>query len=547
MRCAMRIMTGIVLAVAIVGCGGAADSPQSNKRLENTSSADNASMASDSDDAAEYTVREVGDSDGDRAPTARMARPPVVHRGDRTAETTRTVESKSPARQQTQSWVPETQFRPGTLTAGSIDDHAKYDAYRDYLSKTLQQYPGRSFPTLNIGRRVVIRVTNAQGEGIGDVRITVRPVASDNQDANGANSEFTTTTGSDGRALFLSARDLSASSSEFQLTVQPAGDAGPLTQQVSLDEPEWNVVLPEMQQTLPTRLDLALVIDTTGSMKDELDYLKVEIDDIAAAVKRRFPNVEQRFALILYRDEGDEYVTRTFDFTGSLSEFRGKLSEQTAGGGGDYPEAMHLALEQAGQLSWRESDAARVLFLVGDAPPHPRFSRRTIAAVESLRQSNVKLFPVAASGVRDEAEWVMRSAAFLTLGRYLFLTDHSGVGNPHAKPQTPSYSVERLNALMVRMIASELAGRELLPSDIIATEADADTIVPSPTQSVTRQQTVYVEPKPIVPLSHGRGDSEVFASWLYGVIQQPALRVFVAFLAIALIWKLDTRRRSVSA
>jgi hypothetical protein len=540
-------MTGIVLAVAIVGCGGAANSPQSEKRLENTSSVDSASMASDSGDAADYSFRGVEDADAERAPTAVKARLPVVHRGDRTAEITRAVEPESPTRQQAQSWVPETQFRPGTLTAGSIDDHAKYDAYRDYLSKTLQQYPGRSFPALNIGRRVVIRVTNAQGEGIGDARITVRPVATNNQDANGTNSEFTTTTGSDGRALFLSARDLSAAGSEFQLTVQPASDSPFLSLPVSLDQPEWNVVLPEVQQRLPTRLDLALVIDTTGSMKDELDYLKVEIDDIAAAVKRRFPNVEQRFALILYRDEGDEYVTRTFDFTGSLSEFRGKLSEQTASGGGDYPEAMHLALEQAGQLSWRKSDAARVLFLVGDAPPHPRFSRRTIAAVESLRESNVKLFPVAASGVRDEAEWVMRSAAFLTLGRYLFLTDHSGVGNPHAKPQTPSYSVERLNALMVRMIASELAGRELLPSDIIATEANAGTISSPQNQPVTRQQTVYVEQLPIKPVTHTEGIAKVFGSWCYETIQLPAIRVFAAMLAIALIWKLDTRRRSVSA
>ena len=300
--------------------------------------------------------------------------PSVVLRSDRAAETTRAAAPESPVEQQAQSWVPKTPFRPGTLTAGSIDDHAKYDAYRDYLSKTLQQYPGRSFPNLNIGRRIVIRVANEQGEGIGDARVTVRRVAVDEQGENVAAGEFVTTTGSDGRALFLSARDLSTAGSKFQLTVQPDADSPFLSLLVSLDQPEWNVVLPERKQQLPTQLDLALVIDTTGSMKDELDYLKVEIDDIAAAVKRRFPNVDQRFALILFRDEGDEYVTRTFDFTGSLSEFRRKLSDQSAAGGGDYPEAMHLALEQAGQLSWRKTDAARVLFLVGDAPPHARFS-----------------------------------------------------------------------------------------------------------------------------------------------------------------------------
>ena len=542
MRCAMWS-----LAVAIVGCGGEESAPVTYERLGNTSSVDGAVAANGGDDAAEYTVREAADLGTDMTPTAGKAAPSVVHREVRSDDARPAVEPESPAKQQAQLWRPESQFRPGTLTAGSIDDHAKYDAYRDYLSKTLQQYPGRSFPNLNIGRRIVIRVANAQGEGIGDARITVRPFTSDNQDANGINSEFTTTTGSDGRALFLSARDLSTAGSKFQLTVQPDADSPFLSLPVSLDQPEWNVVLPERKQQLPTQLDLALVIDTTGSMKDELDYLKVEIDDIAAAVKRRFPNVEQRFALILFRDEGDEYVTRTFDFTGSLSEFRRKLSDQSAAGGGDYPEAMHLALEQAGQLSWRKTDAARVLFLVGDAPPHARFSERTIAAVETLRNSNVKLFPVAASGVRDEAQWVMRSAAFLTLGRYLFLTDHSGVGNPHAKPQTPSYSVERLNALMVRMIASELAGRELLPNEIIATEANADTIVPQQNQPVTRPQTVFVEPMAARPAVHREGVGEMYAEWFYETIQLPAIRVFAAFLAIVLMWKLDTRRRSATA
>ena len=111
---------------------------------------------------------------------------------------------------------------------------------------------------------------------------------------------------------------------------------------------------------------MPLVIDATGSMSGELEYLKVEIDSIAAAVKQRFPNVDQRFSLIVYRDKGDEYVVRKFDFTGSLAEFRRTLSGQRAAGGGDYPEAMHKALEDAGDLDWRE----RAVMLALLAPIH---------------------------------------------------------------------------------------------------------------------------------------------------------------------------------
>src|SRR5262249_48954470 len=159
----------------------------------------------------------------------------------------------------------------------------------------------------------------------------------------------------------------------------------------------------------------------------------------------------QRFALVLYRDQGDQYVTRTFDFTSSLAEFRAKLAAQVAAGGGDYPEAVHAALEQAGALSWRARGTARGLVLVGGGPPPDEFMRRTLNAVTALRNKNVRIYPVAASGADLKCEFVMRSAAFLTLGQYIFLTDHSGVGNAHAEPHVPSYEVEHLNKLMIRM------------------------------------------------------------------------------------------------
>lgn len=57
--------------------------------------------------------------------------------------------------------------------------------------------------------------------------------------------------------------------------------------------------------------------------------------------------MDQRFALIVYRDQGDQYVSRRFDFTNSLDDLRSELSRQRAAGGGDMPEAVHIALEQA--------------------------------------------------------------------------------------------------------------------------------------------------------------------------------------------------------
>ncbi len=71
-----------------------------------------------------------------------------------------------------------------------------------------------------------------------------------------------------------------------------------------LDE-DLTITLPGAKQALPAELDLAFVIDATGSMGDEIEYLKNEVDGIASDVKAKFGNVPIRYALIVYRDHGD--------------------------------------------------------------------------------------------------------------------------------------------------------------------------------------------------------------------------------------------------
>ncbi len=81
------------------------------------------------------------------------------------------------------------------------------------------------------------------------------------------------------------------------------------------------------------------------------------------------------------------------------------------------------------------------------------------------------IYPVACSGYDDACEVVMRSCAMLTGGQFLFLTDDSGVGEAHGEPHIPFYQVQRLEQLMIRMIAGELSGRRIEPqaSEIIRT------------------------------------------------------------------------------
>ncbi|MBI3117566.1 MAG: VWA domain-containing protein [Candidatus Hydrogenedentes bacterium] len=221
----------------------------------------------------------------------------------------------------------------------------------------------------------------------------------------------------------------------------------------------------------PTAVDIAFVVDATGSMGDEMTYLKSELEDIVTNIAAVRPNVNMRFALILYRDIGDSYVIRTFDFTDNLNDFLDDLRAQVASGGGDYPEAAEQALAEMHQLTWRSGNVARVAFFVADAPPHDNNAGVFVTHANTARTSGIRIYPVAASGVADLAEYLMRTAAELTLGRYIFLTDDSGIGGGHAEPHIPCFHVQFLNGLMTRVLLTELTGARVEPTedDIIAT------------------------------------------------------------------------------
>jgi len=200
--------------------------------------------------------------------------------------------------------------------------------------------------------------------------------------------------------------------------------------------------------------DIAFFVDATGSMTDEIDFLKADLADIFNKVDSKV-SAKIRTAALFYRDDGDEYLVKSQDFSESVAKTASFVSEQKADGGGDYPEAVDTALENGLQnLSWSESARSKIVFMLLDAPAHHRSS--VIASLQksmaAYAKAGIKIIPVAASGVDKNTEFMLRFFAISTSGTYVFLTNDSGIGGDHIVASVGDYEVELLNELIVRLI-----------------------------------------------------------------------------------------------
>jgi len=161
-------------------------------------------------------------------------------------------------------------------------------------------------------------------------------------------------------------------------------------------------------------IELAFVMDTTGSMGGLIRAAKQKVWGIVNELADARPRPTIRLGLVAYRDHGDSYVTRVVPLTEDLDAFFEQLQGLKARGGGDTPEAVDEGLAVAlDQLGWSQDQAivnpwtsglegagpgsapghissVRLAFLLGDAPPH---DERRVACVELAQR-------FAARGVR---------------------------------------------------------------------------------------------------------------------------------------------------
>ncbi|MBP6825808.1 MAG: carboxypeptidase regulatory-like domain-containing protein [Saprospiraceae bacterium] len=205
----------------------------------------------------------------------------------------------------------------------------------------------------------------------------------------------------------------------------------------------------------PKNVDIVWAVDATGSMGDEIEYLKTELLDVIGRAKGRNPDLSFRMGTVFYRDLTDAYITNSSALSYDIPKTVDFIKKQSADGGGDYPEAVHSALEEVvfGQ-KWNEHAIARICFLVLDASPHqsPEINASLQKSIREAARRGIRIVPVTASGIQKDTEFLMKFFGLATNGTYVFLTDHSGIGGKHLEPTTDEYKVEPLNELLVRLI-----------------------------------------------------------------------------------------------
>ncbi|CAN5662904.1 hypothetical protein BH11ACT8_BH11ACT8_35890 [soil metagenome] len=351
---------------------------------------------------------------------------------------------------------------PGALRAGFVDDNADFAAYQHYLD----DYTGPARDVSVAGRQIVT-VTDTAGLPLLGAQVSV--------------GDSTVPSHVDGRALFFDV----AAGDEVAVTYGEATGTGTLTANGATTV----VVDAARVDASDLVVDLDLVLDTTGSMGDEIDRLNSSLADIATRLDELPSHPEVRYGLTVYRDHGDTYVFRTHDFT-DLATFRDELATTTADGGGDYPEALDEAFHgSVNGPSWGQDTASvELMLLVSDASSHLGDKQGTATYVADLagaRERGIEVVPLAASGSDDSAEMEFRQMAQQTLGTFFFLTyGPDGAPGDGTTNHVSDYATGSLDDLIVEHVSSRLAAY-----DVAAGTQPTDDPTDGPTDGPTNGQS----------------------------------------------------------
>ena len=338
------------------------------------------------------------------------------------------------------------------VKAGEWDDNANYRDFQKFLGS--QQV---SYHPVDLRYRRFLVVRDAQGKPVPRCRVRV------NDDMQHQATFFTTASGH--AILFPKGEGLTGAKFTATADCSEGTAAAPFA---LVDDTDGLVDLHLTKERTPIQtrtVDLAFVLDTTGSMSEEIAAVTQTIQKVAQQLQTSETHV--RIGLVEYKDRTDPFVTKVYPFSTDLQGFAAKVAQIQASGGGDTPEDMNAGVHTAvTQLQWSDDSVARMAFVIADAPPHLDYQDGPDYAkdMKTAAHRGIQLFTVAASGMDTQGQIVMRQMAQYTGGTNMFVLrggagpQSTGGGDPGSScgGTHQNYASGNLHELIVSKIKHEL-------------------------------------------------------------------------------------------
>ena len=106
-----------------------------------------------------------------------------------------------------------------------------------------------------------------------------------------------------------------------------------------------------------SNVDVAFMMDATGSMASYIRTVKDGINNITNRIHREFEGAIVRVAFVAYRDyEDGANHFEILDFTEDITLFTEFVGRVMATGGGDGPEDVLGAINQTINLNWKAAN-----------------------------------------------------------------------------------------------------------------------------------------------------------------------------------------------
>jgi hypothetical protein len=336
----------------------------------------------------------------------------------------------------------------GLLTAGEINDFSKWDLWKDISEYQLESYRGawNIYPE----KRFSVQVLNKNNFPVVDCEVLLMD--------NNNNIIWRAKSDNTGKAELWAGmfEKVSNKNTTYKIIVKSDGVSKELKNPKTFHKGINTIRLKKTCETLQN-VDILFTVDATGSMSDEIRYLKVELKDIIQKFSVQNPDLNIQLGSVFYRCFGNTYVTKESGLSNNIEEGIAFINEQDAGEGGmeAVEEALRVSVDE---MQWSEQARTRLMFLVLDEPPgnSSKINDKIQKAVANAASKGIRIIPIVASGTGRNSdkslEYLMRSIALASNGTYVFLTDDSGIGGSHTEPSIDDYDVELLNDLILRLL-----------------------------------------------------------------------------------------------